>query len=557
MSTSSWIGKKLSDRYEIEELLGQGGMSSVFKAFDPNLRRVVAVKMIHPHLSNDPSFVARFEEEAASVAQLRNSNIIQVYDFANDGDTYYMVMEFVPGETLELHLKRLLASDRRMEIRDAIKYTIDICNSLDYAHNRGLIHRDVKPANIMLNLLGEAILMDFGIVKIVGGRQHTSTGAVVGTALYMAPEIIKGEHVDRRTDIYSLGVTLFESLTGRPPFQADSAMSVMMMQVNDPVPDLREINQDVPEALVNVVRKALAKDREDRFQTGAEFAAALENIDLSQPALKQFGATAIEPSGDSWESTMIEPQPSKPSPGRTRQEAQRPVTPQRQRPTSVEASRSVTNPDFGTAPLPAPGFPSNATVAGRRKGVSPGLWIGGGIIGVLVIFLGVFFGARALGFAGVENTPTQDVMAATTAAPNQDVEPSATTEPAVIIAPTDTPEPTLAPTQTPTATDPPGPYVRINDIRIENSYYIVDYETFGYTEVLPGVHIHFYFNNIAPEDAGAGGSGPWYLWGGPRPFNGYTVNDRPSNATQLCALQANADHTINLNTGNCFYLPNE
>ncbi|MEJ2758532.1 MAG: serine/threonine-protein kinase, partial [Anaerolineales bacterium] len=218
MAAPSWIGKKLSGRYEIDSLLGQGGMSSVYRAEDPNLRRTVAIKMIHPHLSTDPNFVSRFEEEAASIAQLRHPNIIQVYDFSNDDDTYYMVMEFVPGETLETHLKRLEQSGRKMEIADAIHYTANICDALEYAHKRGLIHRDIKPANIMLNPQGEAILMDFGIAKIVGGKQHTATGAVVGTALYMAPEVIKGEQADKRVDIYALGVTLFEILSGHPPF---------------------------------------------------------------------------------------------------------------------------------------------------------------------------------------------------------------------------------------------------------------------------------------------------------------------------------------------------
>ena len=193
MPNSGWIGKKLSNRYEIEELLGQGGMSAVYKATDPNLKRVVAIKIIHPHLSNDADFVKRFEEEATAVAQLRNPGIIQVFDFNKDDDVYYMVLEFVPGETIEQHLKRLNKDGRRLSITSAIEYVAEVCDALDYAHQRGMIHRDIKPANLMLNIMGQVILMDFGIAKIVGGQRHTATGAVVGTAMYMSPEQIKGD----------------------------------------------------------------------------------------------------------------------------------------------------------------------------------------------------------------------------------------------------------------------------------------------------------------------------------------------------------------------------
>jgi serine/threonine protein kinase len=529
MSNPNWIGQKLNDRYEINELLGQGGMSSVYRAEDPNLRRTVAIKMIHPHLSRDPSFVSRFEEEASSVAQLRNPHIIQVYDFANDADTYYMVLEFVPGETLQDHLKRMQQSGKQMEIKDVIKYMVNICDALEYAHTRGLIHRDIKPANIMLSVEGQAILMDFGIAKIVGGKQHTATGAVVGTALYMAPEIIKGEPADKRVDIYSLGVTLFETLTGNPPFQADSAMTIMMMHVNDPLPDLREINPDVPMGLVEVVKKALAKNKEDRFQSAAEFAQALRSVDLSAPAPA--------------ESTMIEETPAMPPLEQTIIEE---AAPQAQyEGTAVEEIRPAASSSAASGRIPPP--PQTASPAGAGGGLKNRLplLIGGGVV-ILVIIIGVIlFGNGAFGQDPVET----EVAAAVTTIP-----PSPTNVvPTKTETPTFTPEPTL----TPTATDPAGPYVRINSIRIEGGYYIVEYETFGYTEVLPGVHIHFFFNNITPENAGSGGTGPWYLWGGPRPFNGYAVGDKPADATQMCALQANANHTINLGTGNCVDLPTE
>ena len=211
----------LSGRYQIEALIGQGGMAAVYKAYDPNLRRSVAIKVIHTHLSNNPEFVRRFEEEAAAVAHLRHPNIVQVFDFNHDQDRYYMVMEFIPGETLQTRLKRLNESGRRLPVESAARFASDICDAADYAHQRGMIHRDIKPANVMLDVNGKAILMDFGIARMVGGTQHTATGAVLGTALYMAPEQIQGLHADARADIYSLGILLFETLSGHPPFEAD------------------------------------------------------------------------------------------------------------------------------------------------------------------------------------------------------------------------------------------------------------------------------------------------------------------------------------------------
>ena len=187
MSRPNWIGQTLGGRYRIDEILGQGGMSAVYKAYDPNLKRVVAIKLIHSHLASDPKFVSRFEEEATAVAQLRHPNIVQVFDFNHDGDLYYMVQEFIPGETLQERLRRLSKAGRRMAVTEAIQYTLNICEATGYAHQRDMVHRDIKPANIMLDTHGQAILMDFGIVKIMGGTQHTATGAVVGTALYMPP----------------------------------------------------------------------------------------------------------------------------------------------------------------------------------------------------------------------------------------------------------------------------------------------------------------------------------------------------------------------------------
>ena len=306
MSSTNLEGQTLGGRYQIQSLIGQGGMASVYKAYDPNLHRAVAIKVIHPHLSNNPEFFHRFEEEATSVARLRHPNIVQMYDFNHDGDLFYMVMEFVMGETLQSRLKRLNASKRRLSVKEAITFTAEICDAAYYAHQRGMIHRDIKPANIMLDVNGKAILMDFGIARMVGASQHTATGAVLGTAMYMSPEQIQGLHSDVRADIYSIGITLFEMLSGRPPFEADSAMTLMMMHLNDPLPDLHELYPDTPVELVAVTNKALAKNRDERYQTACELANALRKLPEQPPKAPGIVSQPSQPMPTSPEATLIE-----------------------------------------------------------------------------------------------------------------------------------------------------------------------------------------------------------------------------------------------------------
>jgi len=282
---TSWIGQTLAGRYQIDAQLGQGGMSVVYKATDPNLRRNVAVKLIHSHLSSDAEFVRRFEQEAAAVAQLRHPNIIQVHDFDHDGDVYFMVLEYVPGETLYARLKAMNEAGHVLPIAETIRIMATVCDAVAYAHRRNMIHRDLKPANVMLNPVGEPILMDFGVAKMLGETHHTAEGDLIGTVSYMAPEQARGERPDERADIYSLGVMLFEMATGRRPFEANTAVTIMMKHLTEPVPDVRQINKAVPSALVNVIEKALAKSPADRYQSAADMATALRGIEQSPPTV--------------------------------------------------------------------------------------------------------------------------------------------------------------------------------------------------------------------------------------------------------------------------------
>ena len=536
MSQPSWIGRTLSGRYRIDALLGQGGMSAVYKATDPNLKRVVAIKLIHSHLSGDTQFIKRFEEEAAAVASLRHPNIVQVFDFNADAGTYYMVLEFLPGETLQDRLKRLSDEKRLLSIEESIQYTINICDALGYAHQRGMVHRDIKPANIMLDIHNQAILMDFGIVKIVGGDSHTATGAVVGTARYMSPEVIRAEVPDARADIYSLGVTLYEMLSGRTPFMADSAMTLMMMHLNDPVPDPRNLRADVPQALVDVLVKAMAKNREDRFRTAAEFAAALKGV-LSAQGSRTITAPV---SAVAAASALSAPKPESAGNLPTQYESSIPALP-------------PSTPRTGYTPPPPPTAP--------KKKPGSKLWIVG-VVAVLFLCAVVVVGGGGAYMLSDQlfsnSTATLDVDSISTSAA-QTVETGLTQFPVPTIAvestatlpPTEIP--TLEPTVTPTF---PPLYVRINGITVNASNeYVVEYETFGYTERLPGQHVHFFFNTVPPEQAGMPGSGPWKLYGGPRPFTEYKVSNRPANATQMCALVANANHSVIAESGNCVDLP--
>lgn len=282
MSTidTSWEGLVLGDRYKIETLLGRGGMSSVYRAYDPNLQRKVAIKVIHPHLTDNPEFVKRFEQEAAAVAQLRHNNIVQVHDFNHDGDRYFMVMEFIPGESLAEKLRGLNSAGSQLPLKEAIKILRVVCDAVDYAHQWRMIHRDIKPANVMINLVGEPILMDFGIAKILGGQSHTASGAAMGTAAYMSPEQVRGEKTDHRADIYSLGIMMFEMLSGEPPYHGDSTFKIMLMHVNDPIPDIRQHDANIPHSLADIIEKALSKEPEKRYQSAAEMATALETANI-------------------------------------------------------------------------------------------------------------------------------------------------------------------------------------------------------------------------------------------------------------------------------------
>jgi serine/threonine protein kinase len=262
-------------RYRVLDALGRGGMARVYRAYHPSLNRYVAIKVLRSDLVEDGEFVARFEREARAVASLRHPNIVQVYDFDVQDDVYYMVMELLEGDSLKTRLSDRRAGSEGMPLGDTSRILLDVLDGLHYAHGEGMVHRDVKPGNILLTQHGRAVLTDFGIAQIIGGTRYTASGALMGTLSYMAPEQGLEGRCDARSDIYSLGVVSYEMLTLRLPFDADTPLAILMKHVHDPPPLPTQQVPGLPQPLEQVVLRALAKKPSDRFADAREMAAAL------------------------------------------------------------------------------------------------------------------------------------------------------------------------------------------------------------------------------------------------------------------------------------------
>jgi hypothetical protein len=460
------IGQRLG-QYEIVEQIGKGGMATVFRAFHPRTGRDVAVKVIHGAIALDDTSLERFQREAQLVARLEHPHLLPLYDYDGANDPPYIVMRYLESGTLSDVLER-----ERLPLGEVAYMFSQICSGLDYAHRQGVVHRDIKPSNIMVDADGNAFVTDFGIARIsdAGGKGLTQTGFAVGTPGYISPEQALGEmDVDLRSDVYALGVMLFEIVTGRLPYEADSGMAVLLKHVQAPVPDPREVDVEIPDAVAEVVMKAMAKERDARYQGANELAAAFND--------------AVIDSGMALRGS---------SPARIRQAAQSAINQlQREREANADVIQQ-TMADFeatrydqvgSTSSVPDVGGPTMPDVAATRlddvpytqpeRSGPPILMIVGGVVALLTVGVGLFLVLGAGGRADAQatavameirqtnaaiatatfearptNTPTQRPSAIP---PDTDVPTQA------VVVPADTDEPEATDTEAPEATDTDEP----------------------------------------------------------------------------------------------------
>lgn len=323
-------------RYEIRKELGRGGMATVYLGYDPQFKREVAVKVLPPQFTHDPSFFSRFEQEAETIAGLEHTAIVPVYDYGREQDNPYFVMRLMAGDLRQAIQQRALPSPQVLAICQRI------CAALDKAHSRGIIHRDIKPSNILFDDDGFAYLADFGIVRLA---ELTHTVTMIGTAEYMTPEQIRGEGVDGRSDVYQMGVVIFEMLTGQQPFTGENTAALLYKHAHEPAPALRDLNAALPAACEAVIHQALAKYPADRFATAGALAAALA-VALAEPITAT--PTAVSP-----------PPPIQPAPKAQAQTAapesaaapSQPIRPQREAETIRPAERSAEQAAAARPPL--------------------------------------------------------------------------------------------------------------------------------------------------------------------------------------------------------------
>ncbi|MBF8285680.1 MAG: Protein kinase protein, partial [Anaerolineales bacterium] len=277
------IGKTIGP-YRVVEQVGVGGMATVYKAYQPSMDRYVAIKILPHYLSQDPEFVKRFQREARAIAKLEHAHILPVHDYGEYEGIAYIVMRYVEAGTLKDRM-----AQGQLPLDEIGRLIEQIGGALDYAHRLGVIHRDIKPGNVLLDTQGDTYLSDFGLARMMEATQQlTASGVGLGTPAYMSPEQGQGVKVDHRSDIYSLGVILYEMVTGHVPFEAETPMAVVIKHITDPLPLPRTVKPDVPEPIERVILRALAKDPAHRYQTAGEFvqalAVAVRNVSVPEAA---------------------------------------------------------------------------------------------------------------------------------------------------------------------------------------------------------------------------------------------------------------------------------
>lgn len=445
-------------RYQILEPLGQGGMATVYKALHPALERIVALKVIRAGFAEDPEFLERFTREARAVARLVHPSIVQVFDFDQDGGRYFMAMQHLEGGTLKDKL--VGASGRgRLPRAEVHRVTNDVAQALGYAHRRGIVHRDVKPSNVLFDAEGRGVVSDFGIAKILGGAQLTQTGVGIGTPEYMSPEQAQGLPVDERSDLYSLAVMAYEMLLGRVPYTADTPMAVIFAHVRDPLPLPSSLDPRVGLATERTLMRALAKDPSARYATAPDFADALR-------------AAIAEDDGGTLPTVIVRPTPAtilvsdapRPAIGMPRPRAPAIALPRLSlpRPHLRRMGQTLASPFSGAARLLLPGLTRRVVLAAMVL-----IAIAGSAVGATAV-LSVAGRAEPSVSATPLPSPTVTTQAAATPSPPSPspaattaalatTEPSPSPSPSALPSPTATATATTAPTSTPSPTSAPTP----------------------------------------------------------------------------------------------------
>lgn len=428
---SDLTGQQLG-QYQILARIAKGSVATIYKAYQPKLDRYVAIKILSPQVVGEEEFLERFSQEARAVAQLDHPNIVPVYDFDRLGDTVYLVMKYVEGGTLK---EMLVGKSPSLQL--TVELVSQVGLALGYAHKRGVIHRDVKPSNILIAEGHWALLTDFGLAKIiVGDRRITRSGVGMGTPDYMSPEQAQGFPIDGRADVYSLGATLYEMVTGRVPFEAESSMAVVVKHMTEPPPPPRQFNPDLPSAVEEVILTAMEKDPDKRFQSAESMVSALVNATRSvrTAALPGVSVTARSISGVQQRGhTPV----YLPSPDRVAREARQQIV----ETAPPSPPRGVARPPAGAREQITRSF---RAVWARRV---YRLAIAASVASVLMFLCAVCFVGWGL-WQSLRAVPPVAHISPT---------PSATAAPIV----TETPEPTPPPTDTPTPIPSPTPELNL------------------------------------------------------------------------------------------------
>ncbi|MBN2047268.1 MAG: serine/threonine protein kinase [Anaerolineaceae bacterium] len=428
------LSEAIGGRYQLNELLGQGGMAYVYKAFDERLERNVALKVIRATHQDSQQFLQRFEREAKALAKLSHTNIVNVHDFGEHNHMPFIVMEYLSGGTLKERI------GKPMNYREAAKLLVPIADGLHYAHQHGIIHRDIKPANILFTELGVPRISDFGIAKMISGEDQnlTKVGTGIGTPEYMAPEQGQGLTVDHRADIYALGVVFYELLTGRKPYEAETPTAVFWKQMTEPLPSPKQFVPSLPNEIVLVLTKALAREAGLRYQTMADFRAILQQIslgDFSRITQAQEDATQIMDEAKTSTNFRVEEDSTIPAAG-----GELPIPDEippefRQYPQSQPTPLPMMHSSNGT-PIPPASLPYHQPTGQtpppepkKKKGCL--IW---GIVGGALLLIAICIG-------GIIALASSDLLATPTMTPTLFI-PTDTPVPAPTAVPTDTPEPT-------------------------------------------------------------------------------------------------------------------